>query len=115
MALQQQLFQHIFSGKGSRHLLLPGAIQQVGGSRRCSTSVILPAFVPGGPRRQLGLAHDAIGERVAMVATGGNAVFGTIWESAIKAHAKTGVLPADALNQGIFAGGIVQHHRAKNA
>ena len=29
-----------------------------------------------------------------------DSVFGTIWGSVIKAHVKTGVLPADALNQG---------------
>jgi len=31
-----------------------------------------------------------------------DAVFGTSWEYAIKPHVKTGVLPAGALNQGIF-------------
>jgi len=44
-----------------------------------------------------------------------DAVFGTMWDSVVKMHVKAGVLPADALNQGAFSGGIAQHPWAENA
>ena len=44
-----------------------------------------------------------------------DAILGTMWDSVIKMHVKSGVLPADALNQGAFSGGLVQHQCAENA
>ena len=102
MALQQQLFQQDMVARAAGTCSSPAPCSKWVDQDVAPANAILPDMVPGGPRRQLGLAHDALSERVAMAATGGRCVFGTIWDSVIKAHVTTGVLPADALNQGIF-------------
>lgn len=98
MALNQQLFQKELMARGDDACNSTAPVNKLVDK---DVAPHMSSFLTW-YRETARLAHDAIGERIAMVATGGRCRLRNKLESAIKARVKTGALPADALNQSIF-------------